>query len=213
MIIFASSNEVNGQDGGTSSRLQVNTDIYTNYIWRGTRFGNGPHIQPSVKFVSGGLTVGVWGSFSLEGYSEADPYISLTLPFGLSLGLTDYYYPGLKLSDVSVESGSHALELNGGFSKGILNLSANYVLNKAGGAGSAGNDLYFQTGLAFSNFSVFAGAGNGWHTSTGKFNLCNLGIGTVKELTLNDKFSIPLTGQLIINPEREQLYVVAGFSF
>ncbi len=43
--------------------------------------------------------------------------------------------------------------------------------------------------------------------------LCNVGIGTTKEIKITDSFSIPVTGQVIFNPEKEQLYVVVGFSF
>ena len=64
----------------TVSKFSVGADLYSNYIWRGTKFGQGPSIQPSVKFVTGGFTAGVWGSFDAIGYAEADPYISYTLP-------------------------------------------------------------------------------------------------------------------------------------
>lgn len=193
--------------------FNVSADIFSNYIWRGTRLGTGPHIQPAVTFSTGGFTAGVWGSFNASGYSEADPYISYTFPFGLSLGIIDYYYPGLKFSDVSVETGSHAFELNTGYKKGGFNISGNYIFNEAGGAGSAGNDLYFEAGYSFSSFNIFAGAGNGWHTSDREFNLCHLGIGTVKVINITDKFSIPMTGRIIFNPDREDLFVVVGFSF
>jgi hypothetical protein len=97
------------------SRFSVGADFYTNYIWRGSRLGTGPSLQPSVTFTNGGLTVGVWGAFDASGYTETDPYISYTFPFGLSLGVTDYYYPDLEIFDVSYDNGSHALELNAGF--------------------------------------------------------------------------------------------------
>ena len=35
--------------------------------------------------------------------------------------------------------------------------------------------MYFQAGYAFKHFNIFAGAGDGWHTSDGKFALCNVG--------------------------------------
>jgi hypothetical protein len=94
-----------------------------------------------------------------------------------------------------------------------MSLSANYIVNEAGGIASAGGDMYFQAGYAFKYFNIFVGAGNGWHTSDGDFNLCNLGIGTTKEIKITDSFSIPVIGQVILNPEKEQLYVVVGFSF
>ncbi|MFZ2341192.1 MAG: hypothetical protein WAW07_15900 [Bacteroidales bacterium] len=196
-----------------NSKFSVNADLFSNYIWRGSKLGTGPAFQPSVKFSDGGLTVGVWGSFDANGYSEADPYISYFFPFGLSLGLTDYYLPDLQFFETSEAIGSHALEFNGGFSKGGFSLSANYIFNEAGGIASAGGDKYFQVGYAFSNLGLFAGAGDGWHTSDGEFNLCNVGISTSKVLQITEKFSIPVTGQVIFNPDRETLYVVAGISF
>ena len=76
-----------------------------------------------------------------------------------------------------------------------------------------GLDMYFQAGYAFKYFNIFLGAGDGWHTSDGEFALCNLGIGTSKVIKITDTFAIPVNGQVILNPEREQLYVVVGFSF
>jgi len=212
-LVIISSTAIQAQDENQNSNFNAGIDLYSNYIFRGTKFGKGPSVQPSVKYFNGGFTAGVWGAFDASGYAETDPYLSFSFPFGLSLGLTDYYYPGLELFDFSKATGSNALEINAGFSKGGLSLSANYILNEAGGAASAGGDKYFQAGYAFSNFSLFAGAGDGWHTSDGKFNFCNIGLVTTKEITLMEKFSIPVSGQIILNPEREQLYVIVGFSF
>ena len=216
LIVLAgigNSSKAFSQESHENSKFNVSTDLYSNYIWRGTRYGTGPAVQPAVTFESGGLTLGVWGSFDFRGYSEADPYISYSFPFGFNLGFTDYYYPGLSLFDLSAASGSHAFEINSGYSTGPWSLSANLILNEAAGAGSAGGDLYFQASYSFPGFSLVAGAGNGWHTSNGNFNLCNIGIGTSREIVVTERFSIPLTGQVIVNPEREQLYLVVGFSF
>lgn len=212
VLFIISTLQVNAQEGNKTG-FSVNTDIFSNYIWRGSKFGSGPHIQPSVKFSKGGFTAGVWGSFDANGYSETDPYLTYAFPFGFSLGVTDYYYPGLKFSDVSTLNGSHALEINGGYSLKGFSLNANYIVNEAGAAGSKGSDLYFQAGYSISNISLFAGCGNGWHTSDGDFEVCNLGIGITKTITITDLLSIPLVGQVIINPDKEQLYLVAGFSF
>ena len=213
VLVILSTNRLQGQDENANSKFSVAADLYSNYIWRGSKYGQGPSVQPSVKYVTGGLTVGVWGSFDASGYAETDPYISYTLPIGLSLGLTDYYYPGLKVFEVSDTAGSHALEVNAGFAKWGLSLSANYILNEAGGAASVGGDMYFQAGYTFKYFNLFVGAGDGWHTSDGNFALCNVGLGTSKTIKLTDSFSIPVSGQVILNPEREQLFIVVGFSF
>jgi hypothetical protein len=212
-LVIISTTRVEAQSEKGDSKFSIGADLYSSYIWRGSKYGKGPAVQPTVKFVTGGLTVGVWGSFDASGYAEADPYFSYTLPIGLSIGMTDYYYPGLEFFDVSTETGSQAFEINAGFLKGGLSLSANYIINEAGGAASAGGDTYFQAGYAFSYFNIFAGAGSGWHTSDGEFNLCNLGIGATKAIKVTDSFSIPVNGQVIVNPDKEQLYVVVGFSF
>lgn len=200
---------VNAQEE-KKSPFTVGADFYSNYIWRGTKFGTGTAFQPSVKFNTGGLTIGVWGSFDASGYTEADPYISFAFKNGLSFGVTDYYYPSL--GGAFTADSSNAYELNAGFTKRGLSLSANYILNKAPLPASAGKDKYFQAAYAFQNFNITVGAGDGWHTSDGKFMVCNVGIGTGKVIKLSDSFSIPVTGQVIFNPERNQLFMVVGFS-
>ncbi len=202
------------QDNSEVSNFSAGADFYSNYVWRGSKFGTGPAFQPWVDFTAGGFSIGVWGSFDALGYTEADPYISYAFPFGLSIGVTDYYYPGLPVFEFEAtdSTGSHALEINAGFSIGGLGLGANYILNEAGGAGSAGGDMYFEISYDFPNVSLFVGAGDGWHTSDGKFNICNIGIGTSREIKLSESFSLPVNGQVILNPEQEQFYLVVGFS-
>lgn len=215
VFILNTSISVKGQDDQKESSFTAGADFYSSYIWRGTRFGQGPSVQPSVKFSKGGFTAGVWGAFDSRGYAETDPYVSYSMPSGLTLGLTDYYYPGLPVFELSGSdtTGSNVLELNAGYTKGSFTLNANYIFNEAGKAGSAGGDMYFQAGYSVNNVTLFAGAGNGWHTSDGEFALCNLGIGATRTIEVTEKLSIPVNGQVILNPDKEQLYVVVGFTF
>jgi len=213
ILFFTTMGESRGQAKTDKYNFNIGFDFYSSFVWRGSSFGKGPHLQPVLEFTTGGLTMGVWGSFDFNGYSEADPHISYTFPFGLSLGLTDYYYTGLPFFETSPYNGSHAFEINCNYSTGGLGLSTNYILNEAGGAGSDGGDLYFQIGYEFSRFNLFAGAGNGWHTTDGSFNLCNLGLGTEEKIEITEKFSMQLIGQVIFNPESEHLYFTVGISF
>ncbi len=209
-LLFIKNSEA--QEKENNSGFNISTDFTSNYVWRGSNYGSGPHIQPQVTYNTGGLTLGVWGSFDFSGYKEADPFLSYSFPLGLSIGLTDYYYPGSSFFDASVEDGSHAFELNTSYSKNGLSLSANCIMNESGGAASMGGDLYFEAGYEFNSFNIFAGAGNGWHTYDGDFNLCNIGIGTSATIGITDKFSLPVSGEVILNPDREQLYIVVSFS-
>ncbi len=194
------------------SPFSTGLDIYSSYIWRGSRIGSSPALQPYIEFAKGGFTIGSWGSFDAAGYAETDLYVSYELPFGLKLGLTDYYLCDLDYFDFSDSTGSHAFELNLGYEIGGFSLSANYILNEAGGMESLGGDMYFEAGYSFKNVSLFIGAGDGWHTSDGNFNVCNIGIGTGKEIRITDSFSIPVTGQVVLNPDTKSLYLTVGLS-
>lgn len=195
------------------SSWTAGVDLYSNYIWRGTKLGKGPAVQPSVKFNTGGLTIGVWGSFDANGYAETDPYISYSFDNGLSIGFTDYFLPTIEGEEPKFfDENSNAYEINAGYTTGGLSLSANYILNEGTLIASKGNDTYFQAGYAFEKFNISVGAGDGWHTADGDFNVCHVGIGTSKAIKITESFSIPVTGQVILNPEKEQLYVVVGIS-
>jgi hypothetical protein len=198
-----------------SSPFDVGGDLVSSYLWRGTKFGTGPAIQPYVSFAVGGFEIGGWGSYSFgnSSFAEADIYLSYGFDFGLSIGLTDYYYPGTMYGDYSRESGAHAFEINLGYEIKGFSISGNVVLNEAGGAGSSGGDLYFEAGYSFKYFGIHLGAGDGWHTSTGKFEVVNIGLTASKDITITDKFSLPVSGALIWNPQREQYNVVVGISF
>jgi len=191
--------------------VSTGVDYYSTYVWRGVAY-SGPSLQPSVEISSGGFAIGAWGSQGFDGFQEMDLYAGYELDFGLYLGVTDYFYPSTSTgaSGPFLESDSHAFELNAGYSQDALSLSANYIF---GGSGSVGDDLYFELGYSLSQADLFIGAGDGWHSSDTEFTVVNIGIGTSKEITVTDTFSIPLSGAVILNPDTEDLYIVVGFSF
>jgi hypothetical protein len=199
--------------GSVTAKAQWSTgaDLYSSYVWRGVQYG-GPSIQPYVDYTKGGFSVGAWGSAGFDGTMEMDLYTSYGFDFGLSIGATDYYYPGTEYFDFSDSTGAHGFELNLGYEVKGLSLSANYMLNEAGGAGTVGGDMYFELGYSFKSVDLFVGAGDGWHTSDGEFGVVNVGIGTSKEIPITDKFSLPVSGSVILNPTTEQFYIVVGIS-
>ena len=194
-----------------AQEFKASADIVSSYVWRGSSF-SGVSIQPTLDFTAGGFSIGAWGSAGFDGFLEADLYAKYAFDFGLTVGLTDYYYPGTSYFDVSKASGGHGLELNLGYTTGGVSLSGNYIFNEAGGAATAGGDKYFEVGYAFEKFSVFAGAGDGWHTPDAEFALCNVGIRTTKEIKITDSFSIPVKASAILNPKTEQFFLVAGIT-
>ena len=191
-----------------AAQVEVSTgmDLYSTYVWRGVAY-SGPSWQPYVDLAVGDLTIGAWGSQGYDGFQEMDLYISYSLG-DLSAGLTSYYYPGSNWT----EDGSQAYEVNLGYSLGSISIGANYILNEAAGAGSAGEDMYFELGYSGSAADIFIGAGDGWHSSTTDFGLVNIGVTKSKDIIITESFSIPLTGAVIYNPDSEQLYILAGIS-
>jgi len=196
--------------GAKAQEFSASADIVSSYVWRGVQY-SGVSVQPTLEFSTGGFSIGSWGSAGLDGFLEMDMYASYGFDFGLSLGVTDYYYPGA-LGDPANSwfgMGSHAFEANLGYGIKNLSISANYIF---AGGGSVGNDLYFELGYDFGKFNIFAGAGNGWHTSDGSFGLVNVGINTSKEIKITDSFSLPISASAILNPSTKQYYLVAGIT-
>ena len=195
----------------SSSPFNLGADFVSRYVWRGLDFGNGPAVQPTVEVAFGNFALGAWGSYTLNSspYLEADLYASYSFDFGLSLILTDYYFPAAEFGAVTDNSyfdmDAHTFEI--GLSQAISDfyISAYYFLN-------ASDDVYFEAGYSFKYFDVFAGAGTQSYTSDGNFMFTNFGISTSKELKITDSFSLPLSGALIVNPDLQQFNIVFGFS-
>ena len=213
LAVAAADMTLYGQTENPVSPWTAGADLYSSYIWRGTRQGSGPHIQPAVEFSRGSFAAGAWGTIDLNGYEEVDLWFAFNIPGGFTIGLQDYYLPELSYFDYSAAEGGHAFEINIDYTSEHVWLSGNCVINEAGGIGSYGGDLYFEAGFSFDYFSLFMGAGNGWHTESGGFNACNLGLEVSEEIEITDRFAVPVTGQLIFNPDREQLFLVVGFAF
>lgn len=200
----------------SESKWTAGADVVSAYVWRGLYLSNAA-VQPGLTFSSGGFSAGAWGSASFDGALEADLYAAYTFDFGFTLGATDYYFPSIEggndYFDTSKATGAHIFELNGGYEISGFSLAANYVLNEAGGAASAGGDKYFEVGYAYKNISLFVGGGDGLQTEEGDFNVTNIGIGVTKELTITPSFTLPLTCSAILNPDREKFWLVAAISF
>jgi hypothetical protein len=208
----------------SDSKWSAGADLVSSYVWRGLYLSNAA-IQPTVSFSSDGFTIGGWGSASFDGALEADLFASYAFNFGLSLGLTDYYFPSLvsvdgagniygnDYFDYGKEKGSHIFELNAGYENSGFSIAANYVFNEAGGAGSVGGDKYFELGYAYKNLSLFLGGGDGLHSSDSKFQITNIGISATKEIVITPSFTLPLTGSAILNPDTKKFFLVAAVSF
>ncbi len=74
------------------------------------------------------------------------------------------------------------------------------------------NSTYFELVYSFSILDIFLGAGKGFYTTDGKFNIVNLGISVSKNIKITEKFSLPVSASFITNPQAEKVHFVFGIS-
>ena len=190
-------------------------DVASSYVWRGTQFGNGPHVQPLMSLGYGNLELGAWGSVPLtagDTGAELDLYVSYDLG-PLALTVTNYTFPntspasgGAYVDGEGLFEGDY-LEVSGSGSVGPIDLTVGYFTELEA--------LYIEAGFSIGVVDVAIGyAGEddyNWYVS--EAGLCNISVGGSKEVKITDDYSLPLFGSLVYNPDAESAFLVFGMSF
>jgi len=205
-----------------AQEVDAGLDIYSSYVWRGIKFGEGAAFQPWVEFSAGGFALGAWGSYCVSDNeaAEADLYASYGFDLGevgsLSFTLTDYYFPGTTGDPVAWSDGdNHFFEPMVGLGLGPVSFSAAYMFyDGAGKDADASGDLYLEAAVTAGPVDITLGGGNGAYSmkSDAGFDICNIGISTSKEIKITDSFSLPLSGAVILNPSYDSFHIVVGIS-
>jgi hypothetical protein len=187
-------------------------DLVSSYVWRGTQFGSGAHIQPYMELGSGNFTAGVWGSFPTSakgGGNELDLYLGYD--FGpVALTVTNYTFPG--------EGGNYAdgeglidgdyTELAASTSIMGVDLSAGYFTEVEA--------LYVELGFSTGAVDIAIGygddQGNAWYADGGS-GIVNMSFSGSKDIQISENYSLPVFGSFILNPEAETAFLVFGISF
>jgi hypothetical protein len=187
-------------------------DLVSSYVWRGTQFGSGSHIQPYMDIGSGNLTGGVWGSFPTSakgGGNELDLWVSYD--FGpLALTITNYTFPGeggVYSKDEGLFNGDYT-ELSASTSIGGVDLSAGYFTEVEA--------LYIELGTSIGVVDVALGYGDDQSDpfyADGGSGLVNMSFSGSKDIQISDSYALPVFGSFIINPEAETAFLVFGISF
>ncbi len=199
--------------GAKAQEWSTGLDIYSSYIWRGAKFGSGPAFQPSVEFSAGGFAIGAWGSVSAstDEAMEMDLYAGYTIELSesasLGLNLTDYYFGG-----DWTDGDYHFFEPMVSLGLGDFSLTGAYMFYDGAGTGDASGDLYLEAGYAFGSFDLTLGGGNGQYTDDGEFSVCNISVGTSKEIAVTETFTLPVSGTVILNPSTGGFFITVGIS-
>ncbi|MBC8399606.1 MAG: hypothetical protein H8E16_21295 [Flavobacteriales bacterium] len=187
-------------------------DIVSSYVWRGTQFGSGAHIQPYMELGSGNLTAGVWGSFPTSakgGGNELDLYLGYD--FGpVALTVTNYTFPG--------EGGNYA-DGEGLFDGDYTELAASTSImgvDLSAGYFTEVEALYVELGFSTGAVDIAIGygddQGNAWYADGGS-GIVNMSFSGSKEIQISENYSLPVFGSFILNPEAETAFLVFGISF
>ncbi len=200
----------------SKAQFSVGADVVSNYVFRGVlQDGGQGAIQPSIEYAAGNFTIGTWGSYATGDGTivEADMYMSYALSDKFSVGLTDYYYPSGSWFELDEDSTTHSFEINLNYTPGKFSLSGNYIVNNS--TNTQDGSYYIEAGYAFNDMvSLAVGGGNGWMTKNfgDEFEICNICLTVTKEIAITDRFSVPVFGQAILNPNTEAYHIVFGFS-
>ena len=217
--------ETENQESGQNFTLSV--DLVSNYVWRGLVFSDAPNIQPYLAFTTKNelITLGAFGSYSLaDYYSEVDLFASLNIGM-FSFSIWDYFLmanqPNNRFFDFKNETTGHALEgvitINGPESFPVMLTSGMFFY---GADKNPEGENYYSTyvELAYpfkwksNNLSLFAGITPKEGLYASEFAMNNIGITNAREIKVNNAFSIPIKGSVIINPHRENIHFVLTIS-
>jgi len=205
-LIISLTTTANAQD----EKWSLGADMVSSYVWRGTKFGTGPALQPSLSFNNGGFSICGWGSYAFTDNEAAEADLFASYGFDLSesasvaFTVTDYFFPSETAE--YFDGTDHYFEPMVALSLGDLSLTAAYMTNQSGSQDVS--DTYIEAGYSLGNVSIFAGAGNGQYTDDTDFDLCNVGITAGKEVKINDTFSLPVSVSAILNPSTEKFNIV-----
>jgi|SRR5210317_742422 hypothetical protein len=187
-------------------------DLVSSYVWRGTQFGSGAHIQPYMELGSGNFTAGVWGSFPTSakgGGNELDLYLGYD--FGpVALTVTNYTFPG--------EGGNYA-DGEGLFDGDYTELAASTSImgvDLSAGYFTEVEALYVELGFSTGAVDIAIGygddQGNAWYADGGS-GIVNMSFSGSKDIQISENYSLPVFGSFILNPEAETAFLVFGISF
>ena len=217
--------------GTTLAQDEVETtisgDIVSSYIWRGQDLGS-TSLQPTLGLGFRGLSLSAWGSVGLADPADTKE-LDLTLGYtigGLNVGVTDYWVsdgldPDGRYLKYDAHSTNHLFEANIGYDFGIASLQ--WFTNFAGNDGVNKNDKrayssYMEVAVPFKlsamEWTATAGAvpfATDFYGTNG-LAVTHLSLQATKSIKVTDSFSIPVFGQVMVNPCSQKAYLVLGFT-
>lgn len=221
LAVFILIGKTYAQDDSISPlTVSTNLDLMSRYIWRGQQYGNGPSIQPGLSVSWNDFTLGAWGAYEVfsEGSQETDFYLSKSVG-AFTFAVWDYWtYTEDENSDFfnyAKKSTSHILEgqiMFSGNDNIPFNIVGSYFFYGADPSKSIYLEIQYAQSLKDSDLLLFAGyqARGNFYAENSAF--VNIGATFSKSIEITERFAVPLTLSLVINPDRRNVQIVAGIS-
>lgn len=215
---------VNAQEAEKSSPFGASVELTSKYLWRGQEYGEAPTIFPTLSFTTGGFSIYAIGAYTFDNsWREADLGVSYTVK-DFTLGVVDYFYPtpvGLNDNYFNFKSDEtgHMFEGCLTYAPSALPITAMlstffYGVDKnldGDQAWSTYAELGYHYDFSETNiFSVTLGASlnkslyNNFETG---FSIVNIALRYRTEIPTGKKYSIPVSAQYVINPQKEKSYI------
>lgn len=226
LAVLVWTGSVKAQDGGLN--FSVGADVVSSYVWRGAYSGEAA-FQPAASLSIGNFSLSAWASTGITSlHKEVDFTVGYSIG-GLSLAITDYWWEGegaFKYLNYGKET-AHLWEGSLGYTLPVksfpLSLSVNTMFAGADKKTEEGKEdknnfsTYIEASLPFTikdvNLSASVGA-TPWKGDiyASQASVVNISLKAGKEIKITDSFSLPVFGQIILNPHQEDIFFVFGFS-
>ena len=203
----------------------VQADIVSQYVWRGQDLGD-VSLQPTLGLAYKGVSLTAWGSVGLSEPGDTKE-LDLTLAYsvgGFNIGVTDYWFnsPNERYFCYGAHSTSHVFEANVGYDFGPVGVQwyTNFAGNDGvGNGGSRAYSSYVEVSapfrLAGCDWSAAVGAvpyATDFYSSADGFAVTNVSLKASKDISVTERFAIPLFAGLAVNPSTEKTYLYCGFT-
>ena len=205
----------------------VGADLVSGYVWRGQDLG-GVSIQPSLSVAYKGLSLTAWGSVGFDNQDTKEFDLILAYETGnFSISLTDFWCvpagEDVKYFKYGAHTTAHVFEAQIGYDFGPL--AVNWYTNIAGADGvnkdgERAYSSYFTLTAPFNlgglEWEAEVG-GTPWATdyyaNTNGFAICDISLGTSKEIKITDSYSLPVFAKATFNPASDKAYLTFGLTF
>ncbi len=225
------------------SPISFGAEFVSRYIWRGINLGgSNSHIQPYMEYApkNTGIVLGVWGSHGIASSTgaELDLYLNYSPIDLFTIGVTDYYAIPSETDRNRYfywgdgDDNSHSIEATASFNgteKIPLTILFGMIVYGVDGIKPSGEAMYAkytEIGYTFNchgaKWSPFVGIalddpkianGGEAYYDNNSWGVINSGITMEREMKISNDYSLPIKGQLICNPEAENVFFVFGISF